>query len=281
MNTGISLSFPPFLRHPRRSAYLISGILSLVIVTGIGQDFINSRINESAFYLSESSLFKVVWLLFIPSLISIARYPGTSGLFRSPATWLRKVSFSLLFSLVHIFIAACLIRMLSHTLFDHTFGVARVFRYFVSENLIIIWLTYLIYPAILISVRTGNERTVNEKKRDNPLRFLVISRRGTKIPVDVRDIQYIRTDRPYLAIVSGNYRYLYSSSLQEIAKGLDSDHFVRIHRSSIVNIAHIACLRSRSNGDYDIEMKNGDTIRMSRKYTMDFRRLMNPARFSL
>jgi DNA-binding LytR/AlgR family response regulator len=42
--------------------------------------------------------------------------------------------------------------------------------------------------------------------------------------------------------------------------------FIRVHKSSIVNIAFIHSLVSRQNGDYDLIMKDGCTVRASRNY---------------
>ena len=281
MNSSIPFRLPAIFQHSRKTAFLIAGIFALVIVSGIGQDYVHSRINKGAFCLSESSLFKVLWLLFIPFLILIARYPWKVRPLNSPSTWFRTGSYSLLFSLVHIFVAAFLIRLLSQTLFDHTFGTARVFRYYISENLFVAWMIYLVFTITGISTRTGHAGTGDQEVRENPPRFIVINSHGMTIPVDVRDILYIRTDRPYLAIVTGNRRHLYASSLKKIMSRLDINHFIRIHRSIIVNINYIACFRSRSNGDYDVEMKNGDTIRLSRNYTRSLRSLLDPSRFSV
>ncbi len=47
---------------------------------------------------------------------------------------------------------------------------------------------------------------------------------------------------------------------------LDPKRFARIHRSGIVNIDAIRELRAQFHGDYLVVLKNGETLRLSRRY---------------
>ncbi|WP_162054582.1 LytTR family DNA-binding domain-containing protein [Pontibacter pamirensis] len=47
-----------------------------------------------------------------------------------------------------------------------------------------------------------------------------------------------------------------------------------MHRSTIVNTAQVEHIRSRSNGDYDVTLKNGEVVRMSRNYYPAFKELV-------
>lgn len=42
--------------------------------------------------------------------------------------------------------------------------------------------------------------------------------------------------------------------------------FIRVHKSVIVNTAHIKELQSLMNGDYIIRLKNGQEVKLSRNY---------------
>ena len=50
-----------------------------------------------------------------------------------------------------------------------------------------------------------------------------------------------------------------------------SGAFVQIHKSLIVNLAHVESYKSRLNGDYDITMSNGTSLRLSRTYARAFK----------
>jgi two-component system LytT family response regulator len=54
--------------------------------------------------------------------------------------------------------------------------------------------------------------------------------------------------------------------LNELAGKLDPLHFVRVHRSAIVNIDSIIQLDPISHGEFEAVLKNGSRARVSRTY---------------
>lgn len=59
---------------------------------------------------------------------------------------------------------------------------------------------------------------------------------------------------------------LYRSSLAELAERLDPARFIRVHRSTIVNIESILQLEPISHGEFDAVLKCGARTRISRSY---------------
>jgi two-component system LytT family response regulator len=59
---------------------------------------------------------------------------------------------------------------------------------------------------------------------------------------------------------------LYRSSLNELAGYLDPMRFIRIHRSSIVNIDSILELQPISHGEFQVVLRDGRRSRVSRTY---------------
>lgn len=55
----------------------------------------------------------------------------------------------------------------------------------------------------------------------------------------VADILYMEADRNYSRIFTNNKEYLLAITLKSIEEKLPLDLFVRIHRSYIINLAHI------------------------------------------
>ena len=70
-------------------------------------------------------------------------------------------------------------------------------------------------------------------------------------------------------------KILHDESLKKLENVLDSQTFLRIHRSVIVNKNHITELKSRKNGDYDGILTNGQSIRFSRHYRQNWSELLN------
>jgi two-component system LytT family response regulator len=70
----------------------------------------------------------------------------------------------------------------------------------------------------------------------------------------------------YVNLHTGGKEILYRSSLAELAERLDPVRFIRVHRSTIVNIESILQLEPISHGEFDVVLKSGARTRISRSY---------------
>ncbi|RYH72353.1 response regulator transcription factor [Flavobacteriaceae bacterium 144Ye] len=59
------------------------------------------------------------------------------------------------------------------------------------------------------------------------------------VKVDIKDIHYIEAERNYCRIHSKSKEYLLVITLKDLDEKLPEMHFLRIHRSFIINISHI------------------------------------------
>lgn len=84
--------------------------------------------------------------------------------------------------------------------------------------------------------------------------------------VDVGDIELIEADGNYVRLKVGQESFRQRIPLSALERKLDSDRFVRVHRSIIVNLAAVRSIVSWFSGNYMIEMKNGQRVRVSRTY---------------
>ncbi len=280
MTHTISSLFHRKISSNRNPIIILTISFVLLAIIGIGQDYISSLINKNSFYLSESSLYKVIWLLFIPLLPLNNYFTGKINKMFSINKWLFIAIFSMVYSIVHIYLASGAIYILSSILMDHTFTTFRVFRYFVSADFYIILIIYSAFLIYLSFHKFTTGKITKPVLQQKYLRLIEIIANSKTILVAVEDVICIKSDRPYIAIVTKDNRYMHSSTLKKISTKLDSTCFVRIHRSTIININYIICLHSRSNGDYDVEMKNGEYVRMSRNYSRDLKSTMTSSRLS-
>ena len=62
---------------------------------------------------------------------------------------------------------------------------------------------------------------------------------NSMVKVNIKDIFYIEAERNYCRIFSNNKEYLLVMTLKEMDKKLPARHFLRIHRSYIINISQI------------------------------------------
>lgn len=91
------------------------------------------------------------------------------------------------------------------------------------------------------------------------------------ILVSTSEILYVKAERPYIALVTATQTYLHNETLSGFLKMNPVGDFIQIHKSAVINSQFIRSYSSRKNGDYDIEMTNGDIVRASRNYNQNFK----------
>jgi two-component system LytT family response regulator len=95
---------------------------------------------------------------------------------------------------------------------------------------------------------------------------LVLKSNGVTQLLRVADIDWIEGAGVYVNLHIAGRATLYRASLNELAESLDPQRFVRVHRSSIVNIDSILRLEHISHGEFDVLLKHGGQTRVSRTY---------------
>ncbi|NKF23611.1 LytTR family DNA-binding domain-containing protein [Solimonas marina] len=90
-------------------------------------------------------------------------------------------------------------------------------------------------------------------------------RRGEDIlPVDLDRIVCITGADDYVEVSAVDGTYLVKMTLTEFTRTLDPVRFLRVHRSSIINVACIERAESAGGGRLLVHMSNGRTVRASR-----------------
>lgn len=82
--------------------------------------------------------------------------------------------------------------------------------------------------------------------------------------VRAEDIRWIEAQGYYAALHTESSSYLLRQSLATLENELDPSQFVRIHRSTIVNVSSIAALRNDKNGSVSVMLHDGARRRVSR-----------------
>ena len=109
-----------------------------------------------------------------------------------------------------------------------------------------------------------------------PERFAVRSGENTLF-VPINEVDWIEAFQNYVRLHAGPATYLLHVPLNTIEGVLDSNRFLRIHRSYIVNVRRIAQLWSIAHGQYAVELKSGQRLQSGRTYNERIRRaLTNP-----
>ena len=84
--------------------------------------------------------------------------------------------------------------------------------------------------------------------------------------LSVEDIQKISAAGNYVEIQAAGKVHLVRDSLTSFVAQLDPAEFLRVHRSHVVRVGFIAELRPMFHGDYELVLRDGQTLALSRRY---------------
>jgi two-component system LytT family response regulator len=100
--------------------------------------------------------------------------------------------------------------------------------------------------------------------RGEYLERIPVEMRGKVRVVPVREIEFIVASGPYAELYSGDRKYVIRESMQNLEDRLDPGVFIRTHRSVIVRLDLIETLHKGAGGDYEVQLKSGRRLRVSR-----------------
>jgi len=95
-------------------------------------------------------------------------------------------------------------------------------------------------------------------------RQLTIRVRRKILSLDMDEIAWIEGASQYSRVHTRNAEYLLSRTLAALESELDPTRFFRIHRSAIVNAAHVREVRSNGDGRYNIHLNGGPVLPLGR-----------------
>ena len=93
----------------------------------------------------------------------------------------------------------------------------------------------------------------------------VTGRTSTQL-VRVEDVDWFEAEGNYVRLHVGTANHLIRSTLRGMADQLDPATFIRIHRSTIVNVSRIREIQPWFGGDYIALLRDGRQLRVSRSY---------------
>lgn len=84
--------------------------------------------------------------------------------------------------------------------------------------------------------------------------------------LDSSSIDWLEADDNYVHVHTANRKYLLRRTLQDLLVQLGEQRFARIHKSTAINIAAVASLTPLFKGDYEVSLRSGVVLRLSRRY---------------
>jgi two-component system LytT family response regulator len=93
---------------------------------------------------------------------------------------------------------------------------------------------------------------------------LAVKAAGQVLFLKFSEIDWIEAADYYACLHVGARTHLLRRSMSQLEEELDKDIFCRVHRSAIVNLDRIRGLKLNEDGEYEVVLENGITLRLSR-----------------
>jgi DNA-binding LytR/AlgR family response regulator len=102
---------------------------------------------------------------------------------------------------------------------------------------------------------------------------IAIQSKGRVLLFDASKLVAIEAQGNYVLLQQQTCSHLFRKSISKVEEILVLYGFVRIHRSVVVNSAHVEEIESSTTGEYRVRMRSGKTYNVGRRYTTNLRSL--------
>jgi two-component system LytT family response regulator len=97
-------------------------------------------------------------------------------------------------------------------------------------------------------------------------RRLMVKSGGRISFVKAEEIDWIEADRDYVRLYNGQKKHLLRGTISGMERQLQGERFIRIHRSTIVNVDRIREMQPLSYGEYAVILHDGTRLTLSRSF---------------
>jgi two-component system, LytTR family, response regulator len=115
---------------------------------------------------------------------------------------------------------------------------------------------------------------VADVRAAQPLRRFLVKTSGRVYAVRADEVVSLESAGHYVELRTPSGAHLVRESMSALERRLDPVRFVRIHRSTIVNVDKIRELRPVFHGEFEVLLADGRNVRCSRTYAADLTRVM-------
>ncbi len=98
------------------------------------------------------------------------------------------------------------------------------------------------------------------------LKRLLVKNGSRTVLLQAGEIDWIESAGNYVRVHVGRERHLLRETMTTLEERLDPERFIRIHRSTIVNLDRVRELEPYFHGDYVVRLNDGTRLTMSRTY---------------
>ena len=104
-----------------------------------------------------------------------------------------------------------------------------------------------------------------EAVADGPMPRLFVRDGGRIVPIRVAAIEWLQACDDFVVVHAGGRRFRLNLALADLERRLDPHLFVRVHRSHVVNLDHVASWTPYDGSRFQITLRSGATVTASRQ----------------
>jgi two-component system LytT family response regulator len=109
--------------------------------------------------------------------------------------------------------------------------------------------------------------SVIDKASENTYSSHIFVQKSEKLlNLEVNDILHLEASGDYTVLTTDSDQYVSSTGISKLEKKLNPETFIRIHRSTIINLEKLLEIEKHFNGGLIVKMQNGKTFPVSRTY---------------
>lgn len=98
------------------------------------------------------------------------------------------------------------------------------------------------------------------------LERIMLKTGGSLVFLKTEDIDWIAAEGNYVRLHVGSGSHLVRETIHSLDEQLDPRRFLRVHRSTIVNLDRVREIQPLVHGEHRVVLKNGTTLTLSRGY---------------
>jgi len=121
------------------------------------------------------------------------------------------------------------------------------------------------------------EAAANHSDSSIFLERVVVRKSGKIFFLSVNDIDWIEAEDNYVRLHVGTESHLVHGTLSGLEATLDPGRFLRVHRSTMMNLSRVKDLQPMFHGEYAILLENGTRLTSSRSYKDKLRNFLENA----
>jgi two-component system LytT family response regulator len=108
----------------------------------------------------------------------------------------------------------------------------------------------------------------------NYLKRLAVRSSGKTVFVDVEDLDWVQGAENYVELHAAGVTHLLHVTMNALEQSLDSEKFLRVHRSVIVSLGRIQDVQTGVHGEYLITLRDGTRLCSGRTYAHRLKHLL-------